>query len=93
MQPSCATHWRQHSVRGFFAGVVRKKLGLDLRSEKVDGDRVYRIVQVSTPTRPSAKLNLAEVSCPHGESRAEAGTERSGWRSAPPRRIGGDHDD
>jgi hypothetical protein len=40
-----ATHWQQHSVRGFFAGVVRKRLGLDLRSEKVDGDRVYRIVQ------------------------------------------------
>jgi hypothetical protein len=40
-----ATHWQQHSVRGFFAGVVRKKLGLDLRSQKVDGDRVYRIVE------------------------------------------------
>jgi hypothetical protein len=39
------THWQQHSVRGFFAGVVRKKLGLDLRSEKADGDRVYRIVR------------------------------------------------
>src|SRR6516162_2687561 len=38
------THWQQHSVRGFFAGVVRKRLGLDLRSEKIDGDRVYRIV-------------------------------------------------
>jgi hypothetical protein len=42
-----ATHWQQHSVRGFFAGVVRKRLGLDLRSEKVDGDRVYRIVPSS----------------------------------------------
>ena len=39
-----ATHWQQHSVRGFFAGVVRKRLGLDLRSEKAEGDRVYRIV-------------------------------------------------
>jgi hypothetical protein len=39
-----ATHWQQHSVRGFLAGVVCKRLGLDLRSEKVDGDRVYRIV-------------------------------------------------
>ncbi|MGE4256790.1 MAG: DUF3489 domain-containing protein [Xanthobacteraceae bacterium] len=38
-----ATGWQQHSVRGFLAGVVRKKLNLKLMSEKVDGNRVYRI--------------------------------------------------
>jgi len=37
------TGWQQHSVRGFFAGVVRKKLRLDLSSDKGKGDRVYRI--------------------------------------------------
>lgn len=38
-----ATGWQQHSVRGFFAGVIRKKLKLNLASDKVDGERRYRI--------------------------------------------------
>ena len=38
-----ATGWQQHSVRGFFAGVVRKRLNLPLISEKTDHGRIYRI--------------------------------------------------
>src|ERR1700726_835401 len=38
-----ATGWQPHSVRGFLAGVVRKRLKLKLGSKKVDGNRVYRI--------------------------------------------------
>ncbi len=42
-----ATGWQPHSVRGFFAGVVQKKLRLKLNSKKIDGNRIYRIVSAS----------------------------------------------
>ena len=39
-----ATQWQQHSVRGFLAGTVKKKLGFQLTSIKAAGDdRRYRI--------------------------------------------------
>jgi hypothetical protein len=40
-----ATGWQPHTVRGAFAGALKKKLGLTVTSEKVQrGERVYRIV-------------------------------------------------
>jgi Protein of unknown function (DUF3489) len=40
-----ATAWQHHSVRGFLAGIIRKKLRLNLVSEQRDGVRVYRIAR------------------------------------------------
>jgi Protein of unknown function (DUF3489) len=49
-----ATGWQPHSVRGFLAGVVRKRLKLQLASTKVDGTRVYRIIAAGS-SRPGRK--------------------------------------
>jgi hypothetical protein len=46
-----ATGWQQHSVRGFLAGVVRKRFNLNLASKKVDGARVYRIASADAGKR------------------------------------------
>ena len=48
------TGWQQHSVRGFLAAVVRKKLGLSLTSAKVDGVRVYRLAD-DKPSKSASK--------------------------------------
>jgi hypothetical protein len=37
------TGWQPHSVRGFFSGVLKKKLQLTVTSQKVGDDRLYRI--------------------------------------------------
>jgi len=46
-----ATGWQQHSVRGFFAGVVRKRLGLSLVSDRTGDTRVYLITDKPSPRK------------------------------------------
>jgi len=44
-QICASTGWQSHTVRGTFAGALKKKLGLTITSEKSNGgDRVYRVV-------------------------------------------------
>lgn len=40
---AASTGWQNHSVRGFLSGTVKKKLGREIASELVDGERRYRI--------------------------------------------------
>jgi hypothetical protein len=40
---SIATTWQPHSVRGFLSGTVKKRYGLKLTSEVIDGTRYYRV--------------------------------------------------
>jgi hypothetical protein len=54
-----ATEWQQHSVRGFLAGVVRKKLGLNLVSESTDKGRVYRIKDGKVSSEAAVRVKQA----------------------------------
>lgn len=54
-----ATGWQQHSVRGFLAGVVRKKLGLDLVSAVAERKRIYRITDRKASPVSAAKTSHA----------------------------------
>ncbi len=56
---AAVTGWQHHSVRGFFAAVIRKRLGLDLVSETSAKGRVYRIVD-----RPASLVAPVETNKP-----------------------------
>ena len=41
-----ALEWQAHTARGAISGALKKKLGLTIESEKVDGrGRVYRVAE------------------------------------------------
>ena len=56
------TGWQPHSVRGFLAGTVKKKLGLTLESEKTKSGRIYRIVETRSPAPSPSASGAAELS-------------------------------
>jgi predicted ArsR family transcriptional regulator len=42
-QMAKATGWQRHSIRGVMSGILKKRLGLSIASEKEERGRVYRI--------------------------------------------------
>lgn len=41
------TGWQPHTVRGMLSGSLRKRLGLDVQCQRVDGAHLYRIVEAA----------------------------------------------
>ena len=46
-----AMGWQRHTVRGLISGALKKKLGLDIVSEKTDRGRFYRISESRSAAR------------------------------------------
>ena len=54
-----ATGWQPHSVRGFLAGIIRKKLGLNLLSAAAESGRIYQITDRTASTAVAANTSHA----------------------------------
>lgn len=46
-QMMALTGWQPHTVRGMLSGSLRKRLGLDVQCQRVDGVHLYRIVEAA----------------------------------------------
>jgi Protein of unknown function (DUF3489) len=63
-----ATGWQSHSVCAFLAGVVRKRLGLTLASEKTGEERIYRVdslLHADVGPGPRMCLRFRHPALPH----------------------------
>lgn len=58
-----ATGWQAHTVRGAIAGALKKKLGLNVTSEKVDGRRAYRIEQSTGASASASQQVQSDAHC------------------------------
>lgn len=46
-QMMALTGWQTHTVRGVLSGALRKRLGLDVQCQRVEGVHRYRIVEAA----------------------------------------------